>query len=77
MNENLKTRREHLKVLPLQKRLQAMENIRKEAFPSFQEVLNRNENKDFTLAGSVTFSYTSQGHDYWWSIHTKYFQNGK
>jgi len=28
MSENLKTRREHLQKLPLQKRLQAMENIR-------------------------------------------------
>ena len=39
MPEKLKTRREHLKLLPLQKRLQAMENIRKEAFPSFQKAL--------------------------------------
>ena len=30
MSKELKTRREHLKLLPLQKRLQAMENIRKE-----------------------------------------------
>lgn len=73
MNENLKTRREHLKVLPLQKRLQAMENIRKSYY--FERVLDKKCSLEYTLSGAITFSYTKQGHDYWWNIHIKYFEN--
>lgn len=66
------TRLEHLKKLPLQKRLQAMEEIRK-AYPSFslsrkmtEEVVER-----FTLL--FIFDFTRKGHDYWWGIYEKYF----
>lgn len=77
MNENLKTRREHLKVLPLQKRLQAMENIRKEAFPSFEKSSIEKHSEYNLLAGCFVFSYTRQGHKYWFDINEKYFQDGK
>jgi hypothetical protein len=76
MSQNLKTRREHLKVLPLQKRLQAMENIRKEAFKSLSHELDKLSDNRFLLK-SFTFSYTRQGNKYWWDIHYKYFQDGK
>jgi len=73
MSQNLKTRREHLKVLPLQKRLQAMENIRKEAFPCFEKYLNdKRLSKDF-IADCFLFQATRQGHEYWYDINHKYF----
>lgn len=77
MNENLKTRREHLKVLPLQKRLQAMENIRKEAFPSFQKALELKDVNGNFLMGQFSFHHSREGADYWFAINTKYFQYGK
>jgi len=67
------TRKEHLKKLPLQKRLQAMENIRKEClFVSFQERLNH-KTYNTTLMGLFVFMNTRQGHDYWMNIDMKYF----
>ena len=69
----LKSRREHLKVLPLQKRLQAMENIRKVGY--FEQSLNYECGSFSTLSGIITFKYTKQGHNYWWDIHAKYFEN--
>jgi hypothetical protein len=77
MSQNLKTRREHLKVLPLQKRLQAMENIRKEAFPSFQKALDYIDVHGNFLIGTFTFYYSREGADYWFNINAKYFQDGK
>ena len=66
------TRKEHLQKLPLQKRLQAMENIRREAFRSFSHELNKDGNNGFLLK-SFTFHYTRQGSKYWWDIQEKYF----
>jgi len=67
------TRKQHLQKLPLQKRLQAMENIRKDClFASFQEKLNY-ENKNFALMSVFVFMNTRQGHDYWIAIDRKYF----
>ena len=77
MDENLKTRREHLKVLPLQKRLQAMENIRKEAFPSFQKALELKDVHGNFLMGQFSFHHSREGADYWFDINAKYFQDGK
>lgn len=74
MSQNL-TRRERLQVLPLQKRLQAMEAIRREGF--FEQDLNHTCHPSSTIAGAITFEYTRQGHSYWWNINTKYFSNGK
>jgi len=73
MSQNLKTRREHLKVLPLQKRLQAMEEIRKVGY--FEEHLKQECDSYSAIAGCVTFLYTKQGHEYWWNIHLKYFNS--
>lgn len=73
MKENLKTRREHLKVLPLQKRLQAMENIRKEAFPSFEKYLaNKIDSKDF-IGDCFLWDATRQGRLYWLNINNQYY----
>jgi len=73
MSQNLKTRREHLKVLPLQKRLQAMEAIRREAFPSFNKALNHIEEKQNLLMGLFTFHYSRLGADYWFRINSEYY----
>lgn len=77
MSEILKTRREHLKVLPLQKRLQAMENIRKEAFPSFQESLNNKCELEDMLIQLFSFHYSREGFQYWFNINSKYYYDGK
>lgn len=62
-----------LKKLPLQKRLQAMENIRRSTTDmiKFNDVLNINDQKD--LKGSFVFAKTKQGHSYWMEIDAKYF----
>lgn len=63
------TIKELLKQLPLQKRLQAMENIRLQEFEGFQKSLSR----EFTglenaLSGIFVFKKTRQGHEYWTNI---------
>lgn len=71
----MKTRREHLKALPLQKRLQAYEAIRKYHTyqPStFSDVLEIPCTAS-TLSGAFTFKKTRQGHRYWWDISAKFF----
>jgi hypothetical protein len=68
-----KTLREWLKLLPLQKRLQAIENIRRDNIPNLIYHLNFKYCKSSTLAGSFVFSKTRQGHDYWQNINNKYF----
>lgn len=76
MEEIKKTRREYLKVLPLQKRLQAMENIR--IFNHFfQEAVNSMCDKNYVILEMFTFTHTKQGSDYWWTINEKYFSNGE
>lgn len=62
-----------LKKLPLQKRLQAMENIRRRTTDmiKFNDVLNITNQKD--LKGSFVFAKTKQGHSYWMEIDAKYF----
>lgn len=73
MGKNLKTVKEHLKMLPLQKRLQATEEIRKNAFPSFKETMNyKSDSKNF-LMGLFTFHYSRKGADYWFKINKKYY----
>jgi len=73
MNQNLKTRRERLQKLPLQKRLQAMEEIRRRSSSlDFQRFLNViDDNKDFLL-GYFIFNKSRAGSDYWFSIYFKY-----
>jgi len=65
------TRKQHLQKLPLQKRLQAMENIRKSGFPS--GFLNREDDSNFILMGLFSFYESKQGADYWFEIDKKYF----
>jgi hypothetical protein len=63
MLESEKTVREILKSLPLQKRLQAIENIR------LQKGLDYLNYVSITgLSGFFIFDKTRQGHIYWWRI---------
>lgn len=73
MSENLKTVKQHLQVLPLQKRLQAMENIRKESFPMFSRHLEYKCEHKNVLMGQFIFNYTRQSGDYWFAINSKYY----
>jgi hypothetical protein len=65
--------REWLKLLPLQKRLQAIENIRRDNDRKLCYDLNYIGFKIIALTGSFVFSKTRQGHDYWQNINDKYF----
>lgn len=78
-NSHLKTRKEHLKALPLQKRLQAMENIRRQNVFSYglKKTLNMNIGIQSVLCGCINFRNSKQGHFYWWYINLKWFENGK
>ena len=72
----MKTRREHLSVLPLQKRLQAYEAIR-ELNPygeGLNYCLNMACDQDSVIGGAFTYARTKQGHDYWCALSTKYFK---
>ena len=66
--------KEWLKLLPLQKRLQALENIRRSpSFRGYLDDLNWHLNKSLTLRGSFIFRNTRQGYKYWVNIDNKYF----
>jgi hypothetical protein len=65
--------REWLKLLPLQKRLQAIENVRRYNIPNLSYHLNFKYDKSAALTGSFVFVQTRQGHDYWTNINDKYF----
>jgi hypothetical protein len=65
--------REWLKLLPLQKRLQAIENIRRDSGFNLTYDLDFCQDKTSTLTGSFIFGETRQGHDYWQNINNKYF----
>jgi hypothetical protein len=67
------TLREWLKLLPLQKRLQAIENIRRYKPFELNYCLDSIEYKYLILAHCFVFSETRQGHDYWQNINNKYF----
>jgi len=68
------TRKQHLQKLPLQKRLQAMENIRREESPAFSVSLNREISEaKMVLLGAFDFMKNRQSFDYWWNISWKYF----
>lgn len=68
-----KTVKQHLQILPLQKRLQAIENIRRQSTCGFKYDLSYRIEKRLALIGSVAFVLTKQGHDYWRNINNKYF----
>jgi hypothetical protein len=71
----MKTRKQHLQKLPLQKRLQAMEAIRRNNLfvHGLSYTMNMRCHNEVALAGCFTFHETRQGHTYWWSIQEKYF----
>lgn len=70
---NHKTVREHLKKLPLQKRLQAMENTRRQT-GRFQDRINHSTSKQDLILGLFSFDQTKQGHDYWFNINKKHYR---
>lgn len=64
------TRRQQLQKLPLQKRLQAIENIRR-----YESYFGLKQNLDFESDVTLFFVYanTRQGHNYWFKINRQYF----
>jgi hypothetical protein len=68
-----KTVREWLNLLPLQKRLQAIENIRRDKPFELNYCLDSIECKYITLIGGFVFEKTRQGYNYWQNINNKYF----
>jgi hypothetical protein len=73
----MKTVKEHLKKLPLQKRLQAMENIRRgSSSSSLMEIMKlKTEGKEL-LSFLFIFNKTQQCHRYWYNINYKYYPYG-
>jgi hypothetical protein len=65
--------RQWLKLLPLQKRLQAIENTRRDNNLNLFYDLDYIGFKRTTLTGSFVFEKTKQGHNYWQNINNKYF----
>jgi hypothetical protein len=63
MKDNNKTVREILKKLPLQKRLQAIENVRRQNGLAYLDLCALSG-----LSGFFNFDYSRQGHVYWWKI---------
>jgi hypothetical protein len=67
------TLREWLKLLPLQKRLQAIENVRRYKPFELNYCLDFIQSKEITLVGGFVFERTRQGYNYWMNINNKYF----
>lgn len=70
------TRLEHLKKLPLQKRLQAMENTRRQLSEGQRLFSALNYEPLFSskiLSGLFLFYEVRQKESYWWCIQEKYF----
>jgi len=68
----MKTIKELLKKLPLQKRLQAIEIVRKRTGLAFLETLVKKEELISTL---FIWEFTKQGHEYWENIQREYNAN--
>jgi len=70
------TRKQHLKKLPLQKRLQFMEQIRKHSHLKLVEAMDEITGCSATpLSSVIIFDKTKQGHEYWMNINMTYFPN--
>ena len=70
-----KTRREWFKRLPLQVRLNAIENVRLEStifFTLNQRIDYKHDNFKDSLFSAFDFSETKQGGNYWCNIAEKY-----
>jgi hypothetical protein len=68
------TVREELKKLPLQKRLQAIENIRKQNIMvcGLKKALDDEYSNGNFLISYFSFTDTRQGLDYWFDIYGQY-----
>jgi hypothetical protein len=73
----MKTRREWLKRLPLQKRLQFMEVIRKHSHLRIGEAMEQDvvSGTASVMTSCVLFDKTRQGFDYWYNINNKYYEH--
>jgi hypothetical protein len=70
----MNTRKQHLQKLPLQKRLQFMEQIRKHSHLKLGEAMCEITGYlAFPMISVVIFDLTKQGHEYWMNINSKYF----
>ncbi len=72
----MRTRREALKKLPLQKRLQFMEAVRKHCHLKFEKAMNEDiENDSATpMSSCFLFEVSKQGFDYWFNINMEYYE---
>jgi len=67
------TRKQHLQKLPLQKRLQAMENIRRDSNIGFVKTLSSEIEPYMVIYAGFDMFGSRQGFSYWDKIHNKYF----
>jgi hypothetical protein len=73
MSTTEKTAKQWLQDLPLQKRLQAMENVRRDSY-QFQGSLNMKTMSLYSaLSGLFTWADSRQGHAYWSEISEQDF----
>jgi len=69
----MKTRREHLSILPSKIVEEIHEEIKKKGLIE-SEVMGRRCDKDSAITGLFIFSETEKGHQYWWNIYEKYIK---
>ena len=71
----MKTRREHLQVLPAE----ILEEVKTEALKTYgpqelEHLLVSLCDKEDAFKGFFIFSKSEKGHKYWWGIYKKYFE---
>ena len=71
----MKTRREHLSILPAEI-LDEFENeaLKTRSEKELFEEMNRPCSKESAITGLFVFAYTEKGHGYWWSVYEKYLK---
>lgn len=71
----MKTRREHLSILPAEI-LEEFENeaLKTRSEKELFEEMNRPCDKEIAIKGVFRFSDTEKGQDYWWSVYEKYIK---
>jgi hypothetical protein len=69
----MKTRREHLSVLPKEVLEEIHEEIKLGVLPEI-EIMGHFCDKEEAIKGLFVFSETEKGHTYWWIIYEKYIK---
>ena len=71
----MKTRREHLSVLPAEI-LEEFENeaLKTRSEKELFEEMNRPCDKEIAIKGVFAFAYADKGRCYWWSVYEKYIK---